>query len=186
VKNISNLLEPYEIGGDLIHRSILFTCLIVYIARLVLTVFVFLKRTLGWGETLIISFLMSLALFAFVREGGSNAQSIGSIEITGIFLYITGSYINTLSEYTRYIWKKDPENKGRLYTEGLFRYSMHINYFGDSLLFTGFALVAHSFAGHLHLSQASMLFVSKIISASAWNSIVYDSSFHILHYTEIG
>ncbi len=145
VKNISSLLEPYEIRGDIIHRIILLTCLIVYFARLALTAFVFLKRTLGWGETLVISLLMSFALFSFVREGGSNTQSIGFVEIAGIILYISGSFINTHSEYTRYIWKKDPNNKGRIYTEGLFRYSMHINYFGDCLLFTGFALAAHSF-----------------------------------------
>ncbi|MCP4725602.1 MAG: DUF1295 domain-containing protein, partial [bacterium] len=73
------------------------------------------------------------------------AQPVGFVEIAGIILYISGSFINTKSEYTRYLWKKDPKNKGRLYTGGLFRYSMHINYFGDSLLFTGFALAAHSF-----------------------------------------
>ncbi|MCP4726323.1 MAG: hypothetical protein GY863_14865, partial [bacterium] len=118
VKNISSFLEPYEIRGDLIHRIILLTCLAVYFARLVLTVFVFLKRSLGWIETLIISFLMSFALLAFAREGGSYAQPVGFVEIAGIILYISGSFINTKSEYTRYLWKKDPKNKGRLYTGG--------------------------------------------------------------------
>ena len=42
--------------------------------------------------------------------------------------------------------KKKIENKGRLYTKGLFKYSMHINYFGDIVLFTGLALIAHSFS----------------------------------------
>ena len=51
--------------------------------------------------------------------------------------------INTKAEYDRYIWKLRPENKGRLYTEGLFRLSMHINYFGDIVLFTGFAMITN-------------------------------------------
>ena len=31
-----------------------------------------------------------------------------------------------------------------LYTEGLFHYAVHINYFGDLLLFTGFSLITGS------------------------------------------
>ena len=61
-------------------------------------------------------------------------------------LYLSGSYINTQSEYYRHVWKLKEENKGRLYTEGLFSLSMHINYFGDIVLFIGFAMVAHSFS----------------------------------------
>jgi protein-S-isoprenylcysteine O-methyltransferase Ste14 len=66
-----------------------------------------------------------------------------------------GSWLNTYSEYTRYIWKKQEKNKGHLYTEGLFKYSMHINYFGDILLFTGFALIKFCF---------SMLFIPLVMA----------------------
>ena len=48
------------------------------------------------------------------------------------------------AEYRRHVWKLKEENKGRLYTDGLFRYSVHINYFGDVVLFTGFAMITHS------------------------------------------
>ena len=54
--------------------------------------------------------------------------------------------MNTYSEYTRYIWKKQDKNKGNLYTEGLFKFSMHINYFGDIILFTGVALITLRFS----------------------------------------
>jgi protein-S-isoprenylcysteine O-methyltransferase Ste14 len=41
-------------------------------------------------------------------------------------------------------WKNRLENKGRLYTGGLFSFSMHISYFGDILWVTGYALVSGS------------------------------------------
>lgn len=135
---------PYEIRGDFVRRIILMACLVIYYIRLLMTVFVSLKRRMVWTETIVISFLMSLALYSFAKVGGSNQQPIGVIELVGVFLYIVGSYLNTHSEYTRYAWKKNPDNKGRLYTEGLFKYSMHVNYFGDAVLFTGFALITHS------------------------------------------
>jgi len=87
---------------------------------------------------------MSFVLYAFARAGGSKTQVAGFIEVIGILLYLTGSYINTHSEYSRHVWKLKAENSGRLYTQGLFSLSMHINYFGDIVLFTGFAMATHS------------------------------------------
>jgi steroid 5-alpha reductase family enzyme len=52
--------------------------------------------------------------------------------------------INTGSELQRRKWKQQPENAGHLFTGGLFRYAMQINYFGDELLFTGYALIRGS------------------------------------------
>ncbi|MDM8555644.1 DUF1295 domain-containing protein [Desulfococcaceae bacterium HSG7] len=75
---------------------------------------------------------------------------MGVLDYFSIILYLFGSWLNTYSEYTRYIWKKREINKGWLYTQGLFKYSMHINYFGDIVLFTGLALLTLRF---------SMLFV---------------------------
>jgi protein-S-isoprenylcysteine O-methyltransferase Ste14 len=87
---------------------------------------------------------MSIALYAFASVGGSNKQVVGAVEIIGILLYLSGSYINTHSEYYRHVWKLKEENKGQLYTQGLFSLAMHINYFGDIVLFTGLAMITHS------------------------------------------
>jgi steroid 5-alpha reductase family enzyme len=87
---------------------------------------------------------MTVVLYAFASVGGSNKQVVGAVEIIGILLYLSGSYINTHSEYYRHVWKLKEENKGRLYTEGLFSLAMHINYFGDIVLFTGLAMTTHS------------------------------------------
>lgn len=139
-------LKPYAIRGDHVRRLILMSCLIIYFLRLLITVSVFLKRRMTWFETIVITILMAFVLFSFAKVGGNNQQPVSMIEIIGILLYLLGSYINTRSEYTRYIWKKKEMNKGRLYTDGLFKYSMHINYFGDVILFTGFAMITHSFS----------------------------------------
>jgi protein-S-isoprenylcysteine O-methyltransferase Ste14 len=137
-------LASYKINGNFTRQVILIICLAIYFLRLLLTVFVFLKRKMGWVETIIVSILMSLALFSFTKVGGDNHQSVGVLDITGVLLFLCVSYLNTSSEYARYVWKKKVENKGRLYTEGLFKYSMHINYFGDIVLFTGLVMITQS------------------------------------------
>ena len=42
-------------------------------------------------------------------------------------------------------WKQNPKNKGHAYTEGLFTHSMHINFFGDMVLFSAWALFTYNF-----------------------------------------
>lgn len=130
--------------GDLVRRVVIFSCSFIYFIRIIGTTFVILKRKMDWSEsvTIVIWVYLIHALFAFL--GGTESTAIGMIGAAGILLYIFGSYLNTRSEYLRKIWKENPKNNGKLYTEGLFRYSMHINYFGDLMLFTGIAFITRS------------------------------------------
>ena len=139
-------LKPYAINGNYVRQFILMIFCLFYILRLFFTVFVFLKRKMAWSEMLLVSGLMSVALYSFAQVGGNSFQSIGGLDYFSIILYLFGSFINTYSEYKRYVWKKNKVNKGHIYTGGLFKYSMHINYFGDVLLFFGFALITYNFS----------------------------------------
>ena len=62
--------------------------------------------------------------------------------VAGFILFAAGSWMNSYAEYARHLWKQRPENRGRLYTGGLFRYSRHPNYFGDLLSFAGLCLIS--------------------------------------------
>jgi len=137
-------LRDYQLYGDPLRRMLIASCLIIYVIRLQITVWIFQKRKWTWSETITITILMTFVIYAFASVGGSNKQVVGAVEIIGILLYLSGSYINTHSEYYRHVWKLKEENKGRLYTEGLFSLAMHINYFGDIVLFTGLAMITHS------------------------------------------
>ena len=150
-------LKQYQISGNFSRRLLIAFCLIIYFVRLQVTVWVFQKRKWTWLETITITILMSFVLYAFANVGGNNKQVVGIVEVIGILFYLSGSYINTHSEYYRHVWKLKEENRGRLYTEGLFSKSMHINYFGDIVLFTGLAIATHSL---------SMLVIPLIMAAN--------------------
>lgn len=131
-------------SGDYLRRILIFSCAAIYFVRIILTTFVLLKRKMDWSEVWTIVIWLYFIHITFALLGGMQTSSVGLIEIIGIGLYLVGSYLNTGSEYFRKVWKQNPENKGKIYMEGLFRYSMHINYFGDVVLFTGFALITHN------------------------------------------
>ena len=74
--------------------------------------------------------------------GGTNPAPPGMAVGIGVVLFLVGSWTNSYAEYARHIWKERPENQGRLYTEGLFHYTRHPNYFGDLLSFSGLCLIS--------------------------------------------
>jgi protein-S-isoprenylcysteine O-methyltransferase Ste14 len=155
IDELSSFFKPYAINGDFKRQVVLMFCLVFYVSRLIVTVFIFLKRKMAWSEMLFVSTLMSFALFSFVKVGGNSYQPIGVLDYFSILLYLIGSWLNTYSEYTRYLWKSHDKNKGLLYTKGLFKYCMHINYFGDILLFIGFAMLTRHFSmGIIPLAMA--------------------------------
>jgi protein-S-isoprenylcysteine O-methyltransferase Ste14 len=116
----------------------------VYFARLLLTSLVFLKRKVGWDEAFQVGPFLLVIQVVLAWLGSRSTAPWSAVDTVAVALYGLGSYLNTGSELQRKLWKTHPENKGHLYTGGLFRLSMHVNYFGDVVLFSGFALLTRS------------------------------------------
>jgi protein-S-isoprenylcysteine O-methyltransferase Ste14 len=120
----------------------------LYFARQMVTLFVLLKRRLGYGEAVGLSAFLALIEIGFVLLGGGllrgEAVPLGWLDGVAVVLILAGSWLNTGSEWQRHVWKRDPANAGHCYTGGLFARSMHINYFGDTVMFTGWALLTAS------------------------------------------
>ena len=130
--------------GDPLRRDVVAAAWCIYCFRVLLAEWVFLKRSISWTEALTIAVWISIIALAFAILGGRNPRPLGIAAGFGLVLYASGSVVHTYSELRRYIWRQRPENHGGLYTDGLFRYAVHINYFGDLLLFTGFSLITGS------------------------------------------
>lgn len=130
--------------GAVFRRELLFAFNLIVFVRMLLTILYFLKRRLPWEEVFSIPLAFALYYLGFAYLGYGENAAFGMPELLGITLFLLGSAINTGAEFQRDVWKKLPENKGRLYTTGLFRYSMHINYFGDLLWVAGYAFVTRN------------------------------------------
>lgn len=130
--------------GDFQRRVLLYGfCLVVFLRMSFMVVYL-LKRGITWRETVSVSFAFALYYIGFSLLGGTNDQPLDWIDGIAVFIFLAGSVINTLSEVLRNHWKRDSQNKGKLYTGGLFRYAIHINYFGDFVWVCGFALLTRN------------------------------------------
>ena len=164
--------------GNLGRQVVLLSCAVIYVIRAAATLFVFVKRKIPWWEAAWGGGLIGFVLFAFLTEGFRIAHPLGLLDVVGSLLYLTGSYLGTRSEYSRHNWKARPENQGHLYTEGLFRYSRHINYFGDLLLFGGFAMLTrHAWAGVVPLAMALSFVLLLIPAHDAYLASRYGAEF---------
>ncbi|WP_261134831.1 DUF1295 domain-containing protein [Bacillus sp. Marseille-Q3570] len=130
--------------GDFGRKVMLFVfCLIVF-GRMSFMVVYLLKRGIKWEETWGVVSAFMIYYIGFSILGGIIDRSLDWMDGIAIFIFLAGSLINTLSEVLRNQWKKDSQNKGRLYTGGLFKYAIHINYFGDVVWVIGFALLTRN------------------------------------------
>lgn len=127
--------------GNEARQLALIVCVAVYVVRAAHTLFAFVTRRVPWWEAAWGGGIIGGVIFFYLLRGLQVAQPMGAVDAAGLFLYAAGSWIGTASELGRHRWKARPEHAGHLYTEGLFAYSRHINYFGDLLLFAGLAIL---------------------------------------------
>ena len=92
------LFEPYKINGNYVRNILVLFCMIIYFIRLLFNLFVFFQRKMYWGEAIVIANIMPWVFPYVAYKSGGYTDSIGWIEIMGIFLFLIGSYLNTASE----------------------------------------------------------------------------------------
>jgi protein-S-isoprenylcysteine O-methyltransferase Ste14 len=144
----------HQLASNL-RRGLLAAAAVLYFLRTLITLFVFSKRRMPWSEVITIALWIAVIDMLYAYFGGRNEDSFALAGIVGAILLLTGSTVNTGSELQRHLWKKNPENTGHLYTGGMFRYSRHINYFGDEVLFTGWMLI---------VGRAGLLFIPVVMA----------------------
>lgn len=71
-----------------------------------------------------------------------NDQPLGLLAIVGVVVFVIGLSFETIGDWQLSRFKKDPANKGKLMTSGLWAWTRHPNYFGDSAVWVGLTLIA--------------------------------------------
>jgi len=123
----------------------LFIALIITALRLTAMMFMWLPRGISWQEAIMNSLAFGIYYLGFpILMITSNHNPNLTVLIVGWILFLGGSMLNTVSELLRKPFKENPKNKGKLYTKGLFKYAIHINYLGDCLWVLGLALISNN------------------------------------------
>ncbi len=93
-------------------------------------------------QALTVWVVMLPAIRIFSRFGSGKVHWIS---IVGFALGVVGFAIEVVSDAQKSAFKKDPANRNHFIASGLWRYSRHPNYFGESLLWWGLFIAAVPF-----------------------------------------
>lgn len=92
-------------------------------------------------------------------------NSPGILDIAGILFWLVGFIFEAGGDFQLARFKANPANKGKVMTRGLWKYTRHPNYFGDSSVWWGYGLICLGAGSYLPL-LGSLLMTALIIKVS--------------------
>ncbi len=92
-------------------------------------------------------FLISSSVILINRSTDAGLMPLGPLEAAGTAVWVVGFLFETVGDAQLARFKKDQENRGKIMARGLWRYSRHPNYFGESLMWWGIYILALSVPG---------------------------------------
>jgi steroid 5-alpha reductase family enzyme len=101
--------------------------------RSLFTVFL-LQALIMW----VVSLPLQLGMWA------PSAKGLGWLDIVGLLLWLAGFFWEAVGDWQLTRFKADPANKGKILDYGLWRYTRHPNYFGESLMWWALFVIAAS------------------------------------------
>ena len=100
-------------------------------------------------------FIVFMLQMSFLYVISLPIQLVNFVEVTldltgyiilgvGVFLWIIGFYFEAVGDGQLKNFKKNPENKGKILSTGLWKYTRHPNYFGEALMWWSVWIVSMS------------------------------------------
>jgi len=88
----------------------------------------------------ILMWIISAPLLA--AQSGSAPDRLTALDFLGIALWLIGFFFEASGDFQLARFKADPANKGKVMDRGVWRFTRHPNYFGDSAQWWGYYLIA--------------------------------------------
>lgn len=109
----------------------------------------------------LLAWIISYPLFAAI----SATAALNWLDLAGILLFVVGFYWEVVADVQLTKFRASTEHQTQVLNTGLWRYSRHPNYFGECLIWWGFALLALSSGSYwIWLSPILMTFLLLKVS----------------------
>lgn len=69
------------------------------------------------------------------------------LDMIGLLIWIFGFLFETIGDLQLMLFKAAPSNRGKILTSGLWKYTRHPNYFGESMVWWGYYVIALAAGG---------------------------------------
>jgi steroid 5-alpha reductase family enzyme len=89
-------------------------------------------------------FLWAISLVIQAGQAGPLSARLGWLDLIGTLIWLTGFVFEAAGDWQLARFKANPANRGQVMDQGLWRYTRHPNYFGESLIWWGLFVIALS------------------------------------------
>ena len=108
-------------------------------------------------------YVVSLTVL-FINSPNSPRVDIGASDIVGASLFLFGLVYETIADHHKYVFRNNPNNRGRFIRSGLWALSRHPNYFGEICVWWGAFLVSAAILrGGRWVAIQSPLFITSLL-----------------------
>lgn len=89
-------------------------------------------------------FLLLVIAYAIVLVFSFANGSLGVFDIVGVGVWLAGVLFEAIGDFQLVVFKKNALHKGKIMRSGLWKFTRHPNYFGETVLWWGMLLVSLS------------------------------------------
>ncbi len=198
-------LLTFFLGSTFASRSILVTCMVIaWGARLSTHIYVrnrgrgedfrYARWRRDWGKAFALrSFfqifmlqgvLLLIISYPIVLANRSEAKGLSVLDLVGVGVWLFGFLFETVGDLQLRKFKKIPQNKGKIISKGLWRYTRHPNYFGEATLWWGIFLVVLSVekGWTAFISPLAITFLLLRVSGVTMLEKKYEGNLEFLEY----
>lgn len=105
----------------------------------------------------VVLWIVSSPLELAQRSGGVVGSASPWLIAAGVLLWLFGFVFEVVADWQLLAFKRDPANRGRVLSTGLWGLSRHPNYFGEAVLWWGIGAIAISVGGPAALAGPAVL-----------------------------
>ncbi len=109
----------------------------------------------------LVAFVIALPLMLALLNPA--ARYSGGIVIFGIALWSIGFLFEAIADWQLDQFIQNPENNGKIMMQGLWKYSRHPNYFGESMMWWGIAIAATGLSTYPIIGFVSPLLITFLL-----------------------
>jgi len=88
------------------------------------------------------------------------------LDLVGAIIWAAGFTFEAVADWQLYRFKADPANKGKVMNKGLWAYTRHPNYFGESLVWWGLFLITLATPGSAWVVISPLLITLLLLKVS--------------------
>ena len=96
----------------------------------------------------------------------TESANLNFISLIGIAMTLSGIVIESIADFQMSKFKLIPSNKGKLMDKGLWKFSRHPNYFGDSLFWWGVFIFSYGYTSNLVIAISPIIMTYFLMKVS--------------------